>query len=109
MEGLGLSDRRQEHDPGRVAPVPPRSALPCDLRFLTIINPQAFRNRSAGVLQAPSCTLLDGAGEGPAARKEWVMDTHTIRRAQGMRASVIAVLLAVTIAAGVLAVQLASV
>jgi hypothetical protein len=37
------------------------------------------------------------------------MDTHTIRRAQGMRASVIAVLLAVTIAAGVLAVQLASV
>jgi hypothetical protein len=56
-----------------------------------------------------SSTLLDGAGEGPAARKEWVMDTHTISRAQGIRASVIAVLLAVTIAAGVLAVQVASV
>jgi len=37
------------------------------------------------------------------------MDTHTISRTQGVRASVIAVLLAVTIAAGVLAVQLASV
>lgn len=37
------------------------------------------------------------------------MDTHTISRAQGMRASVIAVLLAVTIAAGVLAVQMASI
>jgi hypothetical protein len=37
------------------------------------------------------------------------MDTHTISRAQGMRASIIAVLLAVTIAAGVLAVQMASV
>jgi hypothetical protein len=56
-----------------------------------------------------SSTLLDGAGEGPAARKEWVMDTHTIRRTQGMRAGVIAVLLAVTIAAGVLAVQVASI
>jgi hypothetical protein len=37
------------------------------------------------------------------------MDTHTISRVQGMRASFIAVLLAVTIAAGVLAVQVASV
>jgi len=37
------------------------------------------------------------------------MDTHTISRAQGMRAGVIAILFAVTIAAGVLAVQLASV
>jgi hypothetical protein len=37
------------------------------------------------------------------------MDTHTIRSARGMRASVIAVLLTVTLAAGVLAVQLASI
>jgi hypothetical protein len=37
------------------------------------------------------------------------MDTHTINRALGMRASVIALILAVTIAAGVLAMQLASV
>jgi hypothetical protein len=37
------------------------------------------------------------------------MDTHTISRAQGIRASVIALVFAVMIAAGVLTVQLASI